>query len=55
MANSAYVVLTSNSKINTGNFYIDEEVLKAAGVTNFEQYKVDKTVPDDQLMLDFFL
>ena len=35
-----------------GNFFIDEDVLRARGVTDFEQYAVE---PGAQLMPDFFL
>lgn len=54
MADSAYIVLTSDSKISTGNFYIDDEVLASTGVTNFDKYKVDPNVRDNDLMPDFF-
>ena len=37
---------------HTGNFYIDEEVLRAAGVTDFEQYAVK---PGTELFPDFFV
>uniref|UniRef100_A0A915I8V9 Hydroxysteroid dehydrogenase-like protein 2 n=1 Tax=Romanomermis culicivorax TaxID=13658 RepID=A0A915I8V9_ROMCU len=38
LADAAYVVLTRDSKSHTGQFYVDEQVLKAEGVTNFDQY-----------------
>ena len=38
-----------------GNFAIDEVVLRFQGITDFEQYKVDRKCPDDELTLDFFL
>src|SRR2546421_644735 len=31
MADAAHVILTSDSRTHTGNFYIDEEVLEGAG------------------------
>lgn len=40
MADSAYVVLTRDSRNYTGNFYIDETVLKEVGVTDFSKYAV---------------
>lgn len=52
MADAAYTILTSNSRETTGNFFIDEEVLKNRGVTDFEQYALKESVP---LMKDFFL
>ena len=38
MADAAYVVLTRDSRARTGEFLIDEDVLKDVGVTDFEQY-----------------
>ncbi len=45
MADAAHVILTSEARANTGNFYIDEEVLKSAGVTDFARYAVTPGVP----------
>jgi len=55
MADSAYIILTNKSRGLTGQFFIDEDVLRSAGVTCFEKYRVDKTVKEDELMEDFFL
>ncbi|TMS34879.1 hypothetical protein L596_002383 [Steinernema carpocapsae] len=52
MADAAYAVLSRNSREYTGNFAIDDDVLAQEGVTNFEKYAVDPSVP---LMPDFFL
>lgn len=52
MADSAYAILTRNSKECTGNFFIDEEVLAAEGVTDFDQYAVK---PGADLAPDFFV
>ena len=53
MADAAYAVLTSDAATTTGNFFIDDEVLKRAGVTDFEKYSV---VPGSrQLLPDLFL
>ena len=38
MADAAYVILTRNSRSRTGEFFIDEEVLKEVGVTDLDQY-----------------
>jgi len=46
MADSAYIILTADSRKTTGNFFIDDEVLRKHGVTNFNQYKVDPSVKD---------
>ncbi|MCX5042208.1 NAD(P)-dependent oxidoreductase [Aldersonia sp. NBC_00410] len=52
-ADAAYAVLTSPAADTTGNFFIDDEVLAAQGVTDFDKYRV---VPGDaELQLDLFL
>lgn len=38
MADAAYCVITRDSKSVTGNFFVDDEVLKEAGLTNFDSY-----------------
>jgi citronellol/citronellal dehydrogenase len=52
VADAAYHILTRDSATTTGNFFIDEEVLRKAGVTDFEQYA---TVAGTRLFPDFFL
>lgn len=52
MADATYEILKQNSKQVTGNFFIDEDVLRKAGVTDFEQYAVNPKVP---LYSDLFL
>jgi citronellol/citronellal dehydrogenase len=52
MADAAYLILNKNSKECTGNFFIDEDLLKENGVTNFDQYAVN---PNNSLMKDLFL
>ena len=52
MADAAHAILTSKSRDTTGNFFIDEEVLRQAGVTDFEQYAV---TPGARLHPDVFL
>jgi citronellol/citronellal dehydrogenase len=54
MADAAYLVLTRPSREFTGQFLIDDEVLRAAGVTDFSRYQREG-VRDDQLMRDFFV
>ena len=39
VADAAHVILTSNSREFTGRHCIDEEVLLAAGVTDFDGYR----------------
>lgn len=38
VADAAYVILTKDSKSFTGNFCIDDNILKEAGVTDLEKY-----------------
>jgi citronellol/citronellal dehydrogenase len=52
MADAAYLILNKNSKECTGNFFIDEDLLKENGVTDFDQYAVN---PNNSLMKDLFL
>ncbi len=52
MADAAHAILTRPSRQTTGNFFIDDEVLTAEGVTDFEQYAVSPGTP---LMPDFFV
>jgi citronellol/citronellal dehydrogenase len=52
MADAAHAILTSDSREVSGQFFIDEELLRARGVTDFEKYAIEKGAP---LMPDFFL
>jgi len=52
MADAAQAILTRASRQCTGNFFIDEEVLAAAGITNFGHYAV---TPGAELLPDLFL
>ncbi|XP_001608210.1 hydroxysteroid dehydrogenase-like protein 2 [Nasonia vitripennis] len=54
VADAAYAIMCKNSKSVTGNFFIDEEVLKKEGITDFLQYACDPTNADN-LMMDFFI
>ncbi len=55
MADAAYCVLIQDSTKFNGKFVIDEDILRCIGVQNFQKYKVNPNVKDDQLMPDFFL
>lgn len=55
MADAAYEIFTRDPKKATGNFYIDDDVLKAAGITDFVQYRCNPETPEENLMPDFFL
>jgi citronellol/citronellal dehydrogenase len=52
MADAAYTILCRDSGSCTGNFYIDEAVLREEGVTDFDQYAVE---PGADLFRDFFV
>ena len=52
MADAAHAVLVRDAKTCTGNFFIDEEVLRAEGVTDFSPYQHEGAT---QLAGDFFV
>ena len=52
MADAAYAILTRDSRTCSGNFFIDEDVLRKAGVNDFEHYAVSAGTP---LFGDLFL
>jgi citronellol/citronellal dehydrogenase len=52
MADAAHLVLTQDAKSFTGQFLIDDTLLYAHGVTDFERYRVDKNA---ELAPDFFV
>jgi citronellol/citronellal dehydrogenase len=52
MADAAYHIFTRPSRTTTGRFFLDEDVLREAGVTNFDRYAVK---PGKELLPDFFV
>jgi citronellol/citronellal dehydrogenase len=54
MADAACLILTANSREFTGNFCIDEEVLRRAGQTDLARYR-HEGVREEDLLPDFFL
>jgi citronellol/citronellal dehydrogenase len=52
MADAAYLIVTGSSS-DTGNFFIDDDVLAAHGVTDLDQYSV--TPGTKNFLPDFFL
>lgn len=52
VADAAYYILQKPSNECTGNFFIDEEVLKKEGLTDFSHYAVN---PQETLMNDLFI
>ncbi|WP_222937734.1 SDR family oxidoreductase [Spartinivicinus ruber] len=55
MADAAYAILNKNSRECTGNFFIDEDVLRETGITDFSHYKVNPELSDKELLPDFFI
>jgi len=55
IADAAYAILGRKSTECTGNFFIDEEVLKEEGVTNFTAYQVNQDLDESKLAVDLFL
>lgn len=53
VADAAHVILTRDARTCTGNFFIDDEVLATAGVTDFDQYAV--TPGNKEFQPDFFV
>ncbi|WP_297800966.1 NAD(P)-dependent oxidoreductase [Arenimonas sp. GDDSR-1] len=52
VADAAIAILLQKSSAATGQFYIDEDLLRDNGVTDFEQYAM---APGTPLLPDFFL
>jgi citronellol/citronellal dehydrogenase len=52
MADAAHWILTQPARERSGNFFIDEQVLREAGVTDLGRYAVD---PSKELLRDLFL
>lgn len=52
VADAAYAIFNRDSRSATGNFYIDETVLREEGIADFEQYAVS---PGASLYTDLFL
>ena len=52
MADAAHAILTRDARTTTGNFFLDDEVLLDAGITDFDRYAVKPGTP---LLPDLFL
>ena len=52
MADAAHAILVRDARACTGNFFLDDDVLRAAGVTDFARYAVS---PGQALQADLFL
>ena len=52
MADAAHWILTQKAANTTGNFFIDDQALAQAGITDLDQYAVK---PGEKLLPDLFL
>ncbi|HET8727472.1 MAG TPA: NAD(P)-dependent oxidoreductase [Alphaproteobacteria bacterium] len=52
VADAAHAILTRPARGTTGNFFVDEDLLRAEGVTDFDRYAVR---PGQPLLPDLFL
>ncbi len=55
VADAAYAVLCRDSRECTGQFFIDEDVLRAEGVNDLRGYQVEPDMAPEELLPDFFL
>lgn len=55
VADAVYAVITTKPLEMTGGFYIDEEIIRATGVTDLTKYKFDPEMADEDLMEDYFI
>jgi citronellol/citronellal dehydrogenase len=54
MADAAYLILTSDARTTTGNFYVDDELLAAHGITDLSRY-APAGVADAAITPDLFV
>jgi citronellol/citronellal dehydrogenase len=52
MADASHAILCQDARICTGNFYLDEDVLRSIGMKDFSKYSVK---PGAALLKDLFL
>ena len=52
MADAAYAILSRDAKECSGNFFIDEDLLREEGVEDFTSYAVN---PEKTLFKDLFV
>ncbi|HEX7439428.1 MAG TPA: NAD(P)-dependent oxidoreductase [Caldimonas sp.] len=53
LADAAYLILTSDAKTTSGNFFIDDALLAAHGITDLDRYSVTPGTTD--FIADFFV
>jgi citronellol/citronellal dehydrogenase len=54
MGDAAHAIVTRNARVCTGNFFLDEDVLREEGVTDFARYRFGDAREED-LQPDFFV
>jgi len=52
MADAAHAIMLRNARRYTGNFVLDEDVLREEGLVNFDSYRYDST---EELETDLFV
>jgi citronellol/citronellal dehydrogenase len=45
VADAAYEIITSDSRSTTGNFFLDETILRQRGVADFKKYAMHRFIP----------
>lgn len=55
VSDSSHILLTSKAGEVTGGFFIDEDLLRKQGMTDFTKYKFDPSLDDEELIIDYFI
>ena len=55
IADSALMIFNKDKAECTGNFFVDEELMRAEGITDFSQYLADPSIKEEELVPDFFV
>jgi citronellol/citronellal dehydrogenase len=54
MGDAAHAIVTRDARVCTGNFFLDDDVLREEGITDFARYRFGDAREED-LQLDFFV
>lgn len=55
MALAAIAILTCPARKVTGNFFIDEQVLRMIGITDLNAFAAVPGTPEEDILPDFFV
>ncbi|MEO1653601.1 MAG: short chain dehydrogenase, partial [Bacteroidota bacterium] len=55
LADAAMEIFSRDKTTCTGQFFIDDEVMREAGVKDLSKYRYDPTVKEEDLAPDFFV